>query len=166
MENVAVRSYKAAVLLYLSGGADTFNLIVPQNCGLYEEYVEIRTDLALTPGELTEISSVGQNCSTFGIHSSLSFLHTLYARGDAAFISNVGALVEPTTMQTHRSRQAQRRYNIGSHSDQTSAAQTLKCQDRDASAKGFGGRIGDSLAGGAQEFSTLLVVPVWNGDLA
>jgi len=154
VESVTVRSYKAAVLLYLSGGADTFNLIVPQNCGLYEEYVQIRTDLALTPEEVTEISSVGQNCSTFGIHSSLSFLHTLYARGDAAFISNVGALVEPTTMQTYRNRQAQRCYNIGSHSDQTNAAQTLKCQDRDTSAKGFGGRIGDSLAGGAEEFST------------
>merc|ERR1719433_1304587 len=55
--------YKAVVMMFMGGGADTFNMIVPQDCGLYDEYKSIRTDLTLAPGELIKFSTVGQTCS-------------------------------------------------------------------------------------------------------
>ena len=39
------------VLVFLAGGADTFNLLVPQQCHLFTEYKEIRGDVALIPPE-------------------------------------------------------------------------------------------------------------------
>ena len=166
-ESASNRSYKASVLLCLWGGADTFSLIVPLNCGLYEEYAQVRTDLALTPEQLLEISAVGQgNCTTFGVHDSFSFLHTLYEKKEAAFISNIGSLVEPTTMETWYNRQSRRCENYASHRDGTNSTQTLRCQDSDTTAQGYGGRICDSLASGNQAFATHLWaiggVHIWN----
>uniref|UniRef100_A0A7S1F7N6 PA14 domain-containing protein n=1 Tax=Noctiluca scintillans TaxID=2966 RepID=A0A7S1F7N6_NOCSC len=136
--------YKAAVLLWMGGGADTWNMLVPQECELYQEYVGMRTDIALTPAELLQIDVSGQNCSKFGIHHSLSFLKELYDAGEASFVTNIGGLVEPTTMQD-LNRNGQRCAHLFSHNDQTRGAHTLKCQDAGTSAKGVGGRIADAL---------------------
>jgi len=150
----AQKPYKAAVMLFLSGGADTFNMLVPQDCPLYQEYVDMRTDLAMSPGELIPIQTSGQVCGKFGIHGRLSFLKGLYDRGQAAFVSNVGSLVEPTTLQQFKTGQRQQCFGLFSHSDQQNAAQTLKCQELGSSARGAGGRVADSLAAGPQQFST------------
>ena len=91
--------YKAAVFMWMAGGADTWNMLVPQECDLYQEYVDHRTDIALTPAELLQITTSGQNCSKFGIHQSLGFLKQLYDAGEASFVTNIGGLVKPTTMQ-------------------------------------------------------------------
>jgi hypothetical protein len=94
--------YKATIMLFMAGGADTFNLLVPQHCELYDEYRAIRTDLALNSDELIEINTTGQKCSTFGIHARFRFLKQLYDKKQAAFISNVGNLVEPMTKHEFR----------------------------------------------------------------
>ena len=133
--------------MYWHGGADTFNLIVPQDCYLYDEYVKMRTDLALGPRELNAITTEGQNCTSFGIHGSFAFLRTLYQRGQAAFVS--GALV-----QTLKSRVSQRCCNLFSRNDQYNAALTLKCQNMGTSANCVGGRIGDALSSGRDMFAT------------
>lgn len=151
-EITSSRSYKAAVLLFLFGGADTFNMIVPQNCDAYDDYMDIRSDLALTPDEVLEITTNGQNCSTFGLHASFDFLNTLYGKGQAAFVSNIGNLVEPTSLTTWKSKQAQRCYNLFSHADQQNGAQTLQCQESGIVAKGFGGRVADALAADDEQF--------------
>jgi len=143
------------VYLFLSGGADTFNLLVPQNCPLYDEYVESRTDLALTPAEMNTVTTEGQNCSQFGIHSSIPLLKTLYDSGEASFVTNMGGLAEPLDMNRWQQRSATTCYGLFSHSDQTNGAQTLKCQDAGRSAKGFGGRIFDALrSGGSYSYSS------------
>merc|ERR1719429_990751 len=74
----------------------------------------------MTPGELLQISTSGQNCSKFGIHASLPFLKELYDVGEASFITNIGGLVQPTTMETYRGG-AQRCFGLFSHNDQTNA---------------------------------------------
>ena len=50
-EFTSSRSY-----LFLFGSADTFNMIVPLNCDAYDDYVDIRSDNALTPDEVLQIS--------------------------------------------------------------------------------------------------------------
>lgn len=60
------------VLLYLSGGVDSFNMLVPMDCPLYEEYLEAREDVALDVGELHKITAANQVCSTFGLRPMLT----------------------------------------------------------------------------------------------
>jgi len=51
--------YKAIVYLYLGGGCDSFNILTPyancpDNLG-YDHYKKIRTNVALTKGEIIEV---------------------------------------------------------------------------------------------------------------
>ena len=142
------QAYKVLIFFYLTGGADTFNLLVPQNCDLYNQYVAARADLALSPAELLSIWAHGQNCSSFGIHSSFPLLKSLYDMGEASFVTNIGGLVAPLSMNEWTQRTGSTCYGLFSHSDQTTGAQTLKCQDFGRGAKGFGGRIMDAITSG------------------
>jgi len=148
------RSYKAVVLVFLAGGADTFNMLVPMDCDLYNEYLEVRSDLALQANELLKISTSQQTCGSFGVHSSFPYLHSLYNKGEAAFVSNVGNLVEPTTLEAFKKGEVTNCFGLFSHSDQQNGAQTLKCQDLGTSAMGAGGRLADALAAGSQNLAT------------
>jgi len=138
-------SYKATVMLFMGGGADTFNMLVPNEGRLLSEYQAVRKDIALASHELLNITTAGQSISKFALHHKLPFLRELYNDGQAAFISNVGALVEPTTKEQYKSDSAEKCVGLFSHSDQQAAAATLKCQVAGTSPKGAGGRIGDAL---------------------
>jgi len=147
-------AYKAVILLFLAGGADTFNLIVPRCNEMYAEYAEMRTDLTLGDNEMAAITTPGQDCGDFGLHNSFAFLRELYEREQAGFISNVGNLVEPTTRASYRSGQSQKCVSMFSHANQQNGAQTLKCQEMGEMAKGIGGRIADALSMGADQYAT------------
>jgi len=148
------RNYRAAVMLFLDGGADTFNLLVPMKCNLYDQYMAMRKDIGLLPSFLHEISTTGQTCSSFGIHHALPFLKTLYDKEQAAFVSNVGSLVEPTTRAQWTNGLAKTCVGLFSHSDQKMGAATLQCQTPGAVARGAGGRIADALSAGSQKYTT------------
>ncbi|CAJ1395594.1 unnamed protein product [Effrenium voratum] len=141
----AQKPYKAAIVLFLAGGADTWNMVVPQNCPIYQEYVDFRTDLHLDPEDLIAINVTGQPCSEFGIHGSFSYLKELYDEKDLAFVTNIGSLVEPLNKQQFRGGLKRRCVGLFSHSDQQTAAQTLECQTEGNSPRGAGGRMTDAL---------------------
>mmetsp|Transcript_97170 Transcript_97170/g.208410 ORF Transcript_97170/g.208410 Transcript_97170/m.208410 type:complete len:589 (-) Transcript_97170:194-1960(-) len=140
--------YKATVMLFLNGGADTFNMLVPYQCSLYNEYQTVRGDIALQHYQLHHIATSDQTCAQFGIHHKMPFLKELYDKSQAAFVSNIGALVQPTSKQQFKSGEGSSTSCVGlfSHSDQQTAAQTLQCQVAGAGSKGVGGRIADALA--------------------
>lgn len=150
IEGVAApASYKAAVMLFMKGGADTFNMLVPLRCDLYNQYAAVRGLAALQVGQLLEVSTTGQACTNFGIHHKLPFVKKLYDEKDAAFVSNVGSLVRPITKHEFRqgsSVTASKCVGLFSHSDQQQAAYTMKCQVAGSSPKGVGGRIADALS--------------------
>ncbi|CAE7202317.1 unnamed protein product [Symbiodinium natans] len=139
-------SYKALINLYLGGGADTFNLVVPIDCALNSEYQSVRKSAAMPNANLLEVSTSGQTCSKFGVHYKLPALHALYQEGRAAFISNVGSLVEPMDKNDYFKGSKATCAGLFSHSDQAEAAQTLKCQVRGSGPRGVGGRMADSLS--------------------
>jgi len=138
-------TYKAMVVLYLFGGADTYNMLVPQDCELYEQYMSIRKDVALMPDQLLKINTTGQACAHFGIHSELPILKELYDLKEAAFVTNVGNLVEPT-LGVRNARTCPG--NFG-HSGMQHASQTLMCQYGMDLLHGGGGRMADALARGS-----------------
>jgi len=148
------RSYKALVMVFLAGGADTFNMLVPMNCPLYDEYTQVRGSVAMPPSDLNSISTTGQSCGEFGIHARLPILKELYDSQEAAFLSNIGSLAEPLSKDQWEIGTGQRCTGLFSHSDQQQAAQTLTCQYSGSAQKGAGGRIADALAAGNEKYRT------------
>lgn len=115
----AAGTYKALVCLYLSGGHDSFNMLVPRSGADYTAYAATRDVLAVPSASvlpLTPITSTGRD---FGLHPSASALQTLFAAGKLAFVANVGTLVRPITKAQYQSGSVQKPKNLFSHSDQT-----------------------------------------------
>jgi len=144
------RPYKALVVLYMSGGADTFNMLIPHsNCAnasgshdLYGEYAATRSIAAVSRADLLPLdaSTSSATCATFGLHPSMPFLKSSYDAGEASFVANVGALVEPTTKAAIQANTVRLPLSLFAHNVQTTAAYTVHAQNKNAAA-GVVGRI-------------------------
>jgi len=94
--------YKAIVMVMLAGGADSFNMLVPHTCttgakDMYQEYNEIRMDVALQKEELIELNDVSnQVCEKFGVHPSYVNVADMFNSGDLSWFTNTGQLDKET----------------------------------------------------------------------
>ena len=133
--------YKALVCVFLFGGNDGFNTLVPNDASGYSNYKKKRSNMALEQDSLLPIKD--QNGRDFGLHPSLRSIRDLYNEGDAAMIANVGALIQPTTLSDVNSR---KKLPLGlySHSDLQQHWQTAIPQER-AGLTGWAGRVADCL---------------------
>lgn len=148
--------YKAIVCLFLNGGNDSFNMLVPRQADAHNDYVTARGGLyndptaegglALPNDTLLPIQSAGQPFADFGIHPDLPFLQTLYSEQKAAFVANVGTLVEPTSLSQYQSNSVRLPAGLFSHSDEQVHWQTLVPQVRGSSPKGWAGRMAERMA--------------------
>lgn len=135
--------YKALVCIMLSGGNDSFNMLVPRGTSEYAEYANVRGNLALAQNELLPINPTNVSGQQFGLHPNLTNIQGLFEAGNAAFVSNVGALVEPTTVAGISNDTANLPVGLFSHVDQRTHWQTSVPQD--INALGWGGRLADIL---------------------
>ena len=135
--------YKALVCIFLFGGNDSGNVVIPYDD--YTSYANARTvsGIAIPQSSLLQIDvpSVG---SRFGFHPSLTGLHELWGDGKAAVVCNVGPLVEPTNRDSYTNGTARVPLNLFSHSDQQNQWQTSVSNT--ASNTGWGGRLADKAA--------------------
>ena len=146
------RPYRAVVVLFLSGGCDSFNLLAPHSdCGgtaddLRDAYVVARGDVAMPTSQLLPLAvpAGSQPCGTFGVHSSLPLLQQLYDAGDASFVANVGPLVEPLDAAQYEAKSRRTPPSLFGHNTQVRATQSLHAQD--IYAKGVLGRLVEQLA--------------------
>jgi uncharacterized protein (DUF1501 family) len=133
--------YKALVCIFLAGGNDGNNMVVP-NAGGYAAYSAARSaaGLAIAQANLLPIvpRSIGQE---YGLHPSLAAIHPLFDAGKLAVVANVGPLIQPLNKQSYLAG-APRPYQLFSHSDQIAQWQTSISSG--ASATGWGGRIADT----------------------
>lgn len=133
--------YKALVCIYLFGGNDSFNMLVPQETEEYQDYTEARQEMALDSDDLLPISD--QSGRKFGLHPAMSDLKDIYTDGDLAFVSNVGALVRPTTLDDYE-RNLALPVGLFSHPDQARHWQTSIPESR-TGVTGWAGRMADIL---------------------
>ncbi len=117
----AGEEYKALVVVYLNGGNDGNNVIVPTD-GAYRDYQTSRANLALPRNSLASLSGTAAG-HTFGLHASLTPLAPLYNAGRLAFISNVGPLIEPATGRQVLDNAVRLPPFLMSHNDQTAMVQ-------------------------------------------
>jgi len=136
--------YKALVCIFLAGGNDSYNMLVPRAESAYEVYADTRQNLAIPRQELLPITSSGQAYSEFGLHPELTAMQQLYNDDKLAFIANIGTLIRPTTKDDYDAKN-QLPKGLFSHSDQQAHWQTCVPQVRGASPGGWGGRISELL---------------------
>jgi len=134
--------YKALVCLFLAGGNDSYNMLVPTSNGEYDAYARIRGNLALAKDSLLQITPGNLGGRTLGIHPSMPEVRDLFNAGHLSFVSNVGSLVRPTTLAEYKSGKY-RPVSLYSHADQVKQWQT--CIPDQRTAIGWGGRAADIL---------------------
>jgi uncharacterized protein (DUF1501 family) len=140
----ATTDYKALVCIFLFGGNDANNLVVPIDTAGYENYQTIRANLALAQSSLLPLQIGGQ--ANFGLHPNLPDLQTLFnaSKSPLALLTNVGTLVQPTTRQNYQS-QASLPENLFSHSDQQEQWQTTQLSGLPNA--GWAGKVADKIQG-------------------
>jgi uncharacterized protein (DUF1501 family) len=155
-EPLAPTDYRALVCIFLAGGNDGNNMIVPLDASGYGAYNTVRSSagLAIDSGTLLSITppSIGM---PFGLHPSLTELQTLFKDDKKlAVVANVGPLVQPITRTDYQGG-APRPYQLFSHSDQVTQWQTSRADT--VAHVGWGGRTAD-LTVGANNGSTFPIL--------
>ncbi len=131
-------NYKAIVCVFLHGGNDSYNMLVPNTLTEYNHYFDTRSNLALPQADLLSIGS-----GDLGLNPSMPDVRDLFNDGDLAFLSNVGTLVEPTTVDQYYDGSANLPLGLFSHIDQYKHWQSGRPHARVT--KGWGGYMADLL---------------------
>lgn len=126
--------YRAMVCLFMFGGNDANNMVVPTDTTQFAAYQRARPNLALPRAQLLPIAAAGD----YALHPAMAGLQGLVNRGQAAVVANVGPLMVPTTRAQWQARSVPLPANLFSHSDQQGAWQSSAV---DGPARdGWGGR--------------------------
>jgi uncharacterized protein (DUF1501 family) len=134
--------YKSLVCLFLSGGIDTFNVLVPRGTSEYAQYASVRGGIALPNSALLPINPQGLSGLQLGLHPALTGIQSLFEGGNAAYVSNVGTLIQPVTKADYNSGKTLP-LGLFSHADQQEQWQTSMPNVH--TVKGWGGRTADLL---------------------
>ena len=140
----AADDYRALVCIFMFGGNDGNNLIVPRDPADHSRYAGPRGRLALNRDQLLAVRPTNVQGREFGFHPSMAGIQGLFNQGKAAVIANVGTLAQPITKQQYNSGSVPRPANLYSHSDQQFLWNTSMADNSVRS--GWGGRVGDRVA--------------------
>ncbi len=136
--------YKALVCVFLFGGNDGNNTVIPIDTAGYGQYAGVRpasSGINLPQASLLPIQPINLG-SPFGLHPSLTDLQTLFNQNRMAVLANVGTLLQPTTQSQYAA--GVRPLSLYSHADQQ--GQWQSAVSAAASGTGWGGRIADKVA--------------------
>src|SRR5580692_11708905 len=97
--------YRALVCVFLFGGNDSNNTVIPMDDASFQEYTSIRANLALTAADLTPTVYSKSN-APYAFHGKLAELASLFSSKELAVVANVGSLVQPLTRAQYQSAQA------------------------------------------------------------
>ncbi|MES2572766.1 MAG: DUF1501 domain-containing protein [Verrucomicrobiota bacterium] len=153
-QGTGLTDYKALVVLFLFGGNDSNNLLIPRigHPG-YADYKSARgvlkildsNDSAYQAGQPASLP-ITTTSGNYGLHPSLQPLVPLFNAGELAFVANVGSLAYPTTRPAYLAGTVPLPPQLFSHSDQQVQWQS-SIPDRPFST-GWGGRVADLLNSG------------------
>jgi uncharacterized protein (DUF1501 family) len=135
--------YKALVYLFMYGGNDGNNLLVPLEPGLYAQYQRARSNLALPRETLLPIAPGNSAGLQYGLHPAMGGIQSLFGQGKAALLTNIGTLAVPTSRTQWNARSVPLPDNLFSHSDQQAQWQSAIVDD--APRSGWGGRMMERL---------------------
>lgn len=141
--------YKALVCVFLYGGNDYANTLVPYDIASYNAQQKYRSNLAIDRNALTPLLlnpvTLLPDGRQYALAPGLDSLLPLFNSGKMSVILNVGTLIQPTTKAQYTARSVQLPPKLFSHNDQQSFWQS---SSPEGAASGWGGRMGDIFASG------------------
>ncbi len=146
MINAAAKStsldgYKALVCIFLYGGNDSYNMLVPTEASDYQIYSDVRQNLAIARDTLQPLTTVSSLPYALGVPGYMSPLASLFHQGRLAFVNNVGPLVQPTSKSDINNGLAKLPPQLFSHNDQQKLWETAGSNLNDLT--GWAGRMAD-----------------------
>ncbi len=146
--------YKALVCIFLLGGNDGHNTLIPMETSAFAAYKAGRGSLALPGNDATLVPITTRDNRPFAFNSGLSAVTPLWGQGKLAAVANVGMLVQPTTRQQYMANAVTLPSNLFSHADQVIAMQAGNAFG--SGGTGWAGRIADAVQSmnGAAAFPT------------
>jgi uncharacterized protein (DUF1501 family) len=172
----ALSGYRALVCIYLSGGNDAWNMVVPFDNARYNVYATARSGVYSTTGSnqnpgglglvqpavgstqiITDANDGNSTTNQYFMNSNLPNLTTLYQQGHLALAVNVGTLVKPIVMSDYNTA-ANRPPQLFSHSDQENLWHQANTST--SSVLGWGGQCGDVVksSNGNQQLSSCISI--------
>ena len=155
----AFTDYKALVCVFLYGGNDGFNTVIPVSSAQYAAYQAVRPSLATAQGQLLGLNAPANGAGSpgdgnaYGLHPSMPELAALFnqASSPMSVIANVGTLVGPVSKTQYANHGAALPPQLFSHADQIAYWQSAPPSNTPVT--GWGGKLCDLLA--ASSGSTL-----------
>jgi uncharacterized protein (DUF1501 family) len=144
--------YKALVCIYLAGGNDGNNLIVPLDSTRYTAYQNLRGSLALGLSKLCPAIADSSN-KPYALHYGLPELNSWYGAGKLAVVLNTGVLDQPLTRSQYL-QGSNVPTSLFSHSDQTVQMQAAQST---AVGTGWGGRLLDAFSAAQDNLAAISV---------
>ncbi len=154
--------YRAIVCLFMFGGNDTFNMVLPTDAGTWAAYAATRSSIALLPpgtpvnpgagagsparlGGVLPITPARAQGRSYALHPVMSSLQSMFDTDRRlAIVPNIGPLLTPTTKTQYNQSSHPRPARLFSHNDQQSTWQTMKPE---GATMGWGGRMADMVVG-------------------
>ncbi len=131
--------YRALVCVFLYGGNDSNNTIVPMDDASYKAYLAARGSLAIQSSALTPVQSTAG--APYGFFAPLAEIASMFTSKELAVVANVGSLVQPLNRSQYQAAQLPIPSNLFSHADQQQQWQSSIAQGN--SPTGWGGRVAD-----------------------
>jgi len=144
-----VSDYKALVCLFLLGGNDSWNMLIPSDSTRYAAYSTARSGgppagMAIAQNTLVPVNMLGAaGGETYGLHPNLTELASIFNAGSGAFVVNVGTALQPTNKTQYLSPGYPVPPQLFSHADQQ--AQWQYGQPKQNGVNGWGGLVADRL---------------------
>jgi uncharacterized protein (DUF1501 family) len=153
VKDVQAADFKALVVVFLSGGHDGNNVLVPMDAA-YNDYAKARPSLALPKDSLVALpgSYIGHQ---FGLSPATRALFDLFSQKRLAVIANAGALIQPTTMSQFKNGTVKLPPFLGSHAEQL---QWVQGWMGDENTSGWGGRTMDAMTSEMKNFQPLVAM--------
>ena len=150
--------YKALVCIFLSGGNDSHNMVVPLTQSEYNAYKAARGTLALPDSNGALIPVVTPENVPFGLNPGLAAIAPFWGSGQLAVLANVGMLVQPVTRAQFLANAVPLPTNLFSHADQIQQMQSGIPST--SGGTGWGARAADVLQGmnGTSTFPTTVSI--------
>lgn len=166
--NYSFSDYKALVCIFLYGGNDAFNMIVPTDGAHYAQYQTVRPAIALARNTLLPLNAPASGAGSpgdggsYGFHPAMTDLQALFnqASSPVAIVANVGTLVQPVTKSQYQNGTVAVPPQLFSHNDQQAYWQSSPPSN--APITGWGGRICDLIA--SANASTLPMLNSLSGE--
>ncbi len=137
----SLNDYKALVCVFLYGGSDSYNLVLPLEENRFNTYAQARGSLSLDRNTLLESTD-----ASIGFNPNLADLHALFEAGKLAVVSNVGNLITPLDRAGYLAGDAAIPADLFAHNHQQEQWQKgFASQPAALVGEGWGGRMADLL---------------------